>query len=623
MISSQDLVALSTYAAYDRSVNYGSIVYGVDGHQFKVIDRTTSDPQAILAESQTEPFETAIIFEGTVDSDDWKNDVENGLDLQPEQYENALKVFDKLSLESENHSKKKPRYVAGNSLGGGLANYTAMKRNDLHSVTINPSIVPAGTKVESNSTYTNYISNNDQLNKLQEAAGKKDGRVPGEQVIIPSGAPNAKDVVRSHKGLDKYGKSEAAQMIPKSLIGGVGIGDSNKSQQEKDNGANHDIAINPEILSNMMTELTNESDTVDKFILANIETSTKILETENKQLEARQDNLKYEQKDIVNSVLFKGLNIGIDALLDITQKYSIWDILDHELNGLFNCEYHAVVGLLNLLGLNDEIDDMDAKLDALVSGLNSFFDVEVPKLFEKYNFNDGTVLKLIDYQNLIVKNLNTFKNNIEVINAQTGYIKETMTSGDNSYFTNSETSFKGEFVDLVIDDGAVEHSKKLLDDHFNGNFNNFINAFDEQVRPLYNNLLASATNFINIERNHFIANKLDDLPVEKMQNILNTIEKVCNYLNKNDLPQIIIEELIQNKDMIKTAIFADDIFELINTYNTEAYNYMQKIDQDFNLTKQELDKNSGVVIDRLKEIFNIISNQSSMLIGQIEDIVVE
>lgn len=357
--------------------------------------------------------------------------------------------------------------------------------------------------------------------------------------------------------------------------------------------------------------------------MANIETSTKILETENKQLEARQDNLKYEQKDIVNSVLFKGLNIGIDALLDITQKYSIWDILDHELNGLFNCEYHAVVGLLNLLGLNDEIDDMDAKLDALVSGLNSFFDVEVPKLFEKYNFNDGTVLKLIDYQNLIVKNLNTFKNNIEVINAQTGYIKETMTSGDNSYFTNSETSFKGEFVDLVIDDGAVEHSKKLLDDHFNGNFNNFINAFDEQVRPLYNNLLASATNFINIERNHFIANKLDDLPVEKMQNILNTIEKVCNYLNKNDLPQIIIEELIQNKDMIKTAIFADDIFELINTYNTEAYNYMQKIDQDFNLTKQELDKNSGVVIDRLKEIFNIISNQSSMLIGQIEDIVVE
>lgn len=608
MISSQDLVALSTYAAYDRSVNYGSIVYGVDGHQFKVIATNTSDPQAILVESQTEPFETAIIFEGTVDNDDWKNDVENGLDLQPEQYENALKVFDRLSLESENYSKKKPRYVAGNSLGGGLANYTAMKRNDLHSVTINPSIVPAGAKVESNSTYTNYISNNDQLNKLQEAAGKKDGRVPGEQVIIPSGAPNAKDVERSHKGLDKYGKPEAAYMISKSLIGG--------------DGTNHDIAINPEILSNMMTELTNESDTVDKFILANIETSTKILETENKQLETRQDNLKYEQKDIVNSVLFKGLNIGIDALLDITQKYSLWDILDNELNGWFNLEYHAAVGLLNLLGLNDEIDDMDAKLDAFVSGLNTFFDVEVPKLFEKYNFNDGTVLKSIDYQNLIVQNLNTFKKNIEVINTQTGYIKETMTSGDNSYFTNSETSFKGEFVDLVIDDGAVEHSKKLLDDHFNENFNNFINAFDEQIRPLYNNLLASATNFINIERNHFIANKLDDL-VEKIQKTLNVIEKICNYLNKNDLPQIIIEELIQNKDMIKTAIFANDIFELINTYNTEAYNYMQKIDQDFNLTKQELEKNNGVVIDRLKEIFNIISNQSSILIGQIEDIVVE
>lgn len=429
--------------------------------------------------------------------------------------------------------------------------------------------------------------------------------------------------MRSHKGLDKYGKSEAAHMISKSLIGGVGIGDSNKSQQEKDNGANNDIIINPEILSNMMAELTNESDTVDKFILANIETSTKILETENKQLATRQDNLKYEQKDIVNSVLFKGLNIGIDALLDITQKYSLWDILDNELNGWFNLEYHAAVGLLNLLGLNDEIDDMDAKLDAFVSGLNAFFDVEVPKLFEKYNFNDGTVLKSIDYQNLIVQNLNTFKKNIEVINTQTGYIKETMTSGDNSYFTNSETSFKGEFVDFVIDDGAVEHSKKLLDDHFNENFNNFINAFDEQIRPLYNNLLASATNFINIERNHFIANKLDDLPVEKMQKTLNVIEKVCNYLNKNDLPQIIIEELIQNKDMIKTAIFADDIFELINTYNTEAYNYMQKIDQDFNLTKQELEKNNGVVIDRLKEIFNIISNQSSILIGQIEDIVVE
>ena len=37
MISSQDLVALSTIAAYDRSVKYGSIVYGVDGHQLKLL----------------------------------------------------------------------------------------------------------------------------------------------------------------------------------------------------------------------------------------------------------------------------------------------------------------------------------------------------------------------------------------------------------------------------------------------------------------------------------------------------------------------------------------------------------------------------------------------------------
>lgn len=163
-------------------------------------------------------------------------------------------------------------------------------------------------------------------------------------------------------------------------------------------GENHDISINPEILSNMMTELTNESDTVDKFILANIETSTKILETENKQLEARQDNLKYEQKDIVNSVLFKGLNIGIDALLDITQKYSICNVKDKHIDVDI---YQFVACILNAVKNTDwwgrertkgwvgyatssvsEFNNLERGIEEFFNGIIDLINIDLPKLVE-------------------------------------------------------------------------------------------------------------------------------------------------------------------------------------------------------------------------------------------------
>lgn len=107
------------------------------------------------------------------------------------------------------------------------------------------------------------------------------------------------------------------------------------------------------------------------------------------------------------------------------------------------------------------------------------------------------------------------------------------------------------------------------------------------------------------------------LPNDPNVNCKKDYENITNYIATEDpLDKLQAGLGIKNSQMPGKCV-------TINFGNTEAYNYMQKIDQDFNLTKQELEKNNGVVIDRLKEIFNIISNQSSILIGQIEDIVVE
>jgi len=86
----------------------------------------------------------------------------------PEQLESADEYFDKMEKEYGEISS-----VAGNSLGGALANTVAVRYPHVRSVTLNPAPLPASEldKQVEYENITNYISEYDVLNLALEAGG--------------------------------------------------------------------------------------------------------------------------------------------------------------------------------------------------------------------------------------------------------------------------------------------------------------------------------------------------------------------------------------------------------------------------------------------------------------------
>jgi len=119
--------------AYDAEL--GETYEFANGTQWTVID-VEDDAQtgfrAIALES-TDPADDRVIvaFAGSDDGADWVNNIEQGLGLSADQYEQA-DAFAAKWKEAEGNNVR----LTGHSLGGGLASYAAIE-NNLHATGIN------------------------------------------------------------------------------------------------------------------------------------------------------------------------------------------------------------------------------------------------------------------------------------------------------------------------------------------------------------------------------------------------------------------------------------------------------------------------------------------------------
>lgn len=356
-------------------------------------------------------------------------------------------------------------------------------------------------------------------------------------------------------------------------------------------------------------------------VIGELNSAKQLLHTEHRAKGFREENAKIKESDIIKEYIFSGINIPIEQL----ESISIWDIIDKIAGLPFNIEN----GLATCTFINDEIDDVDAKLKSLVLSIDVVIDNEVPKIFEGYNLPDGTPLQLKKYVELILDNLKIYTDNLGTFRKQVSFVKETMISGDEKYFADSESSYINEYINIHLDDKTIENSKNTLDNQFEDKFNAFLDAvstnIDDKLKELIESLrrLLGAYNdsrMVNLAKS--IGNIICKSEIEVLEWVFKVIQKIIEYFDNIYESGSIANVIRENKLIIKNAIFAQGRYEEFNQHTEHSLSRLLVAKEEYEYLAVNIDANSGAAAKRLKQIFNLIASQSEFIIGQIEDIVV-
>jgi len=202
--SDRDLIKLCGFNVYqhpeDRALlKINRKLYHV---RYTYFNRASSGLDAMVVENKA-TGEISLIYEGTQKEKRNQDVLTDGdlvlSDATPRQFKDADQFFRKMK-------KKYGRidHVAGNSLGGALANYVAVKEG-VHSVTLDPAILPPEVtddmkgKKTKKLRITNYCGSYDPLTLLEKAAGLEN-RLPGEKVKLDFGISWFKWFANNHTG---------------------------------------------------------------------------------------------------------------------------------------------------------------------------------------------------------------------------------------------------------------------------------------------------------------------------------------------------------------------------------------------------------------------------------------
>ncbi|TSB48486.1 SA1320 family protein [Alkalicoccobacillus porphyridii] len=199
-----NLVELAGYHAY-RNYQINSIINAND-NMFRVVNTIYDHPTGLdaLTVESLETGEFTVVYVGTAtetstgefSSADIVTDMMLVSDLDVPQLEAAEAYY------REMDQKYGVDSVAGNSLGGALANNVAVQHEDVRSVTLNPALLPFNGVMDPNKVYdniTNYFSEYDALTKGLSSIGMSE-QIPGQVYNINNGIPLLNAIGSNHTG---------------------------------------------------------------------------------------------------------------------------------------------------------------------------------------------------------------------------------------------------------------------------------------------------------------------------------------------------------------------------------------------------------------------------------------
>lgn len=652
-MTDQDLVYLSITAGYEYNEDTSTKKYTATNGIYKIIATYTDEPQAVLVANEA-TGETAVIFAGSVEEVDWRVNAENAYGKMPDQYNMAPTVFSNLSNQAISQGYLAPKHVAGNSLGGGLANCVAMQNTEIKSVTINPSIVPepvldmVSASFNSNNC-TNYISENDPLNDLQSAADLSESRVPGNKIIIKSGVPGFNSIVNAHKGKGKDNNANAQFFIPFNLF-------------TNDMTSSTDFMLTPESIDIFVSNLEYIKNNMNDLVIGNIQQSIELVEAEKSKLLERKEDLNAKQIEVFNQVLMRRNMITPYKVIEfcLIVKRFISDLLSKfmkkpvYIDGIYLYDghidvdiYQVVASIINAKLNTDwwgprwvktfivgpstsysEFNNLERGIEDFFNGIIDIVNIDLPKVFAYYGQEDYSV-------NTISNELQEAFNYASNLSSDLSSSTETIQNIKNNVIEIDENEFNLEkFKKIRLERTTeelfykikVKSVENIYTEHFTVAFDQFLNDIRTRLSEPIDTLLKG------IHRVGWVLSddiqggfwkggvdawgaekSVDSETLEMLKHIGSKMKTISDKLREANLLELIISVVRENEDNILNAIFNEGTYREISCMIHEATNYSNVVYQQLDSALDTmLESNYSATItayaETIQELIRITEN---------------
>ncbi|WP_353949111.1 alpha/beta hydrolase [Sporolactobacillus sp. Y61] len=667
----QDLVYLSGFTVYQHPEVRKELK--VNGNRYYVVNRTYDDPARhgldAITVKDLQTGDVSIIYEGTQSEQgnlDLKTDIDLALnDSVTEQFKQAEVYYKEMEAIYGDID-----HVAGNSLGGGLANYVAV-RQDVHSVTLDPAMLPEDVADKyavgkTNSHITNYYGNYDPLTLAQQAGGYDD-RVPGEKVTIDFGVSWLRYLANNHTGYvsDKNGRMN--QTITVGIEGTPSYGQihfmadrqivsdiwSGKTLTGSTAGSGPKIKLDKSSMSKLVHAL-------DQVILADFQQSARYLDHSVQTIDyegARLDDRQTEMKNGFERIMRQTAAPIFEEADRITRMHAIVVTTRDEarwIQGSWVTDM-AFAGVWSLLGrLADQLYGVDHPLTQVALYRNDLVRTIIEAKYHKTpellrggtdEFLDGVVEELKAHYHIVSKNVKRVEQQITGFRNQVEQTLQAMDQADQSIaqaLSQGSPLKASAHVEKTVS-GNLESShylkqgmairREILEQNYQ--------AFAQSVNARVGSLLAGlgfAVQFIcgairaaihEIRRcegiaafvhipftdldhriRRFLDNSGDDM--QRLLHRTENLQEVLHYTQKN-LPEI----LHAFKPYIEAALFGGTQYQAVIAYNHVALGILQNIRLQFKEVAWQLNQNESQAITTLSLNAQSIEHDLDTLVEQV------
>jgi hypothetical protein len=628
--------------------------------------------------------EVSIIYVGTdAAADNGKQDLLTDAqllsDLTLPQLEAAQDYYNKMNKKYESIGGVKS--VAGNSLGGPLANSVAINHPEVTSVTLNPALLPKGMAdpTKSYDNITNYFTNYDVLTGTLIALNL-DSRIPGRRYDISTGIPqigeNFSTLTNNHTGYNDKGAYEIGQP------GDPGYG---KIHDEADahimtsiwtgeplyGGHSDRIEINRDNLNLLAEALAGDVTTRLGYARDYLTNSQEIAQHEGDRYSERLSRLQMIFEDSFENLIGNPLFIGITSTghrltSEIDHLISLVNMAENaskSLNGVLNSPpvelvehlFNRSISVESIFGqARNQLLEFKQEIISLTGFLQNILHKEIPELFSggKETLEDLLVNEMLAHYEIIKANTVKMNSHIAEFQSQVGDLAKNFGERDSSLSASISggASVQHEVVMPKKNDYVLETSDHMLigmkvkEIYLDGSFEVFKGVSHRFLFPLLGGLTglafaientlevisAQIKGAMNVALSGTLPGKLisifsdfDDKIRSYVSSTLEPIDELAATIEglRDGLTRLTIgfPALLDSfRPYIDSAIFDKTSYSNIHIYNVSAMAIHEEMEMLFDDIVHQLSQHKGNSIQALCEISQRVKDNMIQLRQQVD-----